>query len=128
MRLFPEVRPDRGFDLGSGAAPDTSTPGPETTNGAVPAFGDGSAVVNPGRLGSHNRPESSPTRTRTTAPISEKYEAGKADSAPDSAFRPDCQYGIDPDLARLVDVWQKLPVHIRAAILALIESANPRVL
>lgn len=65
MRLFPEVRPDRGFDFGSDNGPDNSTPGPETTNGAVPAHGNGSVCVNPGRLGSHNRPESSPGRTRT---------------------------------------------------------------
>lgn len=66
MRLFPEVRPDRGFDFGRGdRGPDDSTPGPETTSGAEPANEDGSAVVNPGRLGSHNRPESSPNWTRT---------------------------------------------------------------
>jgi hypothetical protein len=65
MRLFPEVRPDRGFDFDSGDnGPDGSTPGPETTNGAVPAIGGGSVVVNPGRLGSHNRPESSPRRSQ----------------------------------------------------------------
>ncbi len=66
MRLFPEVRPDRGFDFGSGDnGPNDPTPAPQTTNGAIPANGNGSALVNPGRLGSHNRPESSPSRTRT---------------------------------------------------------------
>jgi site-specific DNA recombinase len=65
MRLFPEVRPDRGFDFGSDNGPDDSNPGPETTNGAIPANEDGSAVVNPGRFGSHNRPESSPPVART---------------------------------------------------------------
>src|SRR5262249_5146507 len=66
MRLFPEVRPDNGFDFGSGEnPPDDSTPSPETTNGAIPASGNGSVLVNPGRLGSDNRPESSPSRTRT---------------------------------------------------------------
>jgi hypothetical protein len=65
MRLFPEVRPDRGFDFSDESGPDDSTPGPETTNGAAHVKGNGSAVVNPGRFGSHNRPESSPTRTRT---------------------------------------------------------------
>ena len=65
MRLFPEVRPDRGFDFGRDSGPDDTTPSPETTNGAAPAIGGGSVVVNPGRLGSHNRPESSPSRTRT---------------------------------------------------------------
>lgn len=65
MRLFPEVRPDRGFDFGGDHGPDDSTPSPETTNGAIPASENGSACVNPGRFGSHNRPESSPTRTRT---------------------------------------------------------------
>ena len=65
MRLFPEVRPDRGFDFGGDHGPDDSTPGPETTNGAIPASENGSAVVNPGRFGSHNRPESSPTWIRT---------------------------------------------------------------
>ncbi len=65
MRLFPEVRPDRGFDFGGDHGPDDSTPSPEKINGAIPASENGSAVVNPGRFGSHNRPESSPTRTRT---------------------------------------------------------------
>jgi len=65
MRLFPEVRPDRGFDFGGNHGPDDSTPGPETTNGAIPASENGSAVVNPEQFGSHNRPESSPSRTRT---------------------------------------------------------------
>ena len=57
MRLFPEVRPDRGFDFGGDGGPDNSTPGPETTYGAVPAHGNDSFCVNSGRLGSHNRPE-----------------------------------------------------------------------
>ena len=61
MRLFPEVRPDRGFDFGDGDQPDDGNPGPETTNGAVPKLENGSACVNPGQLGSHNRPESSPS-------------------------------------------------------------------
>jgi site-specific DNA recombinase len=65
MRLFPEVRPDRGFDFGSDNGPDDSNPSPETTNGAIPKCGNGSVVVNPGRFGSHNCPESSPTRART---------------------------------------------------------------
>jgi site-specific DNA recombinase len=63
MRLFPEVRPDRGFDFGGESGPDDSNPCPSTTNGAVPANGDGSVIVNPGRLGSHNRPKSSPCAT-----------------------------------------------------------------
>src|SRR5207302_867845 len=33
VRLFPEMRPDRGFDFGAGGGPDDSTAGPETTNG-----------------------------------------------------------------------------------------------
>jgi site-specific DNA recombinase len=68
MRLFPEVRPDRGFDFGGDNGPNDSTPGPETTNGAIPASEDGSAVVNPGRFGSHNRPESSAGKIRTFNP------------------------------------------------------------
>ena len=68
MRLFPEVRPERGFDFGRDSGPDDSNPGPETTNGTVSANGDGSVVVNPGWLGSHNRPESSPGRIRTYDP------------------------------------------------------------
>jgi hypothetical protein len=61
MRLFPEVRPDRGFDFGGDNGSDDSTPGPETTNGAihVNGNGNGSACVNPGQFGSHNCPESS---------------------------------------------------------------------
>jgi hypothetical protein len=69
MRLFPEVRPDRGFDFGGESSPYDSNPGPETTNGAVPANGDGSVIVNPGRLGSHNRPKSSARRIRTFDPL-----------------------------------------------------------
>ena len=65
MRLFPEVRPDRGFDFGGDNGPDGSTPGPVTTNGAIPIIENGSAVVNPGQFGSHNCPKSSPTRART---------------------------------------------------------------
>ena len=70
MRLFPEVRPDRGFDFGRGekSGPDDANPRLETNNGAVPTIGDGSACVNPGRFGSHNRPESSPGRIRTYDP------------------------------------------------------------
>lgn len=65
MRLFPEVRPDRGFDFGSGSSPDEANPGPETTIGAVPAAENDPNCVNPGQYGSHNCPESSPTRART---------------------------------------------------------------
>lgn len=65
MRLFPEVRPDRGFDFGGEKGPNDLNPGPETTNGANPGEEDGSACVNPGRFGSHNRQESSPARIRT---------------------------------------------------------------
>ncbi len=68
MRLFPEVRPDRGFDFGGDHGPDDSNPGPETTNGAIPASENGSACVNPGQFGSHNRPESSSGRIRTYDP------------------------------------------------------------
>ncbi|MCZ2340482.1 MAG: recombinase family protein [Bacteroidales bacterium] len=64
MRLFPEVRPDRGFDFGGGSGPDDGTSGPETTNRAVPCVENGSAVLTDGRLGSHNRPKSSPSDTR----------------------------------------------------------------
>jgi len=42
MRLFPEVRPDRGFDFGgeTDRGPDGGTPSPETHNGdAAPVDG-----------------------------------------------------------------------------------------
>ena len=68
MRLFPEVRPDRGFDFGGDGGWDISNPGPGTTSGAVPAGDSGPARVNPEQLGSHNRPESSPGRIRTYDP------------------------------------------------------------
>jgi hypothetical protein len=64
MRLFPEVRPDRGFDFGSDNGPDDGSPAPETTNGDATRNGCDPVVVNPGRLGSHNRPKSSPKWTR----------------------------------------------------------------
>jgi len=63
MRLFPEVRPDRGFDFGGGRGSGDGNPGPEATGGAMPAGVNGSARVNPGRLGSHSRPQSSPAET-----------------------------------------------------------------
>lgn len=68
MRLFPEVRPDRGFDFGGEKGPNDSNPSPETTNGASPGEEDGSACVNPGRFGSHNRQESSAGKIRTFNP------------------------------------------------------------
>lgn len=46
MRLFPEVRPDRGFDFGNGeCGPDGGTPGPQTRNGDAAESGDGPAVL-----------------------------------------------------------------------------------
>ncbi len=65
MRLFPEVRPDRGFDFGGDNGPDDGSSGPEMANGDATKNGCDPVAVNPGRFGSHNRPESSPSRTRT---------------------------------------------------------------
>lgn len=65
MRLFPEVQPDRGFDFACDSGPNDGRSCPETKNGAAPSFGNGSACVNHVSLGSHNRPESSPSRART---------------------------------------------------------------
>lgn len=65
MRLFPEVRPDRGFDFGGDNGPDDGSSGPEMANGDATRNGCDPVAVNPGRFGSHNRPESSPSRTRT---------------------------------------------------------------
>lgn len=47
MRLFPEVRPDRGFDLGSGGngGPDDANPSPETSNGAIPSSGEAPSLL-----------------------------------------------------------------------------------
>ncbi len=47
MRLFPEVRPDRGFDFGDGGGngPDDVNPGPETTNEADAMNGSDPAVL-----------------------------------------------------------------------------------
>lgn len=64
MRLFPEVRPDRGFEFGGDNGPDDGSSGPETRDGAVPACGNCSVCVNHGQLGSHNCPEGSPNWTR----------------------------------------------------------------
>lgn len=33
---------------------------------------------------------------------------------------------VDPDLARVLDAWPGLPEYIKAAVLALVESAGPR--
>jgi hypothetical protein len=84
MRLFPEVRPDRGFDFGRDSGPDDSTPGPETTNGAAPEEVNGSAGVIPGRLGSHSRPESSPGRIRTYDPPVNSRPVGGCNPCPAS--------------------------------------------
>lgn len=65
IRLFPEVRPDRGFDFARGDGPYDGSSGPQTTNGADPSLGNGSARVNHGPVSSHNCPESSPSRART---------------------------------------------------------------
>lgn len=62
MRLFPEVRPDRGFDFDADDCPDEPSPGPEMANGDATKNGCAPVAVNHGRLGSHNRPESSASR------------------------------------------------------------------
>lgn len=64
-RLFPELQPERGVGFGEGDGPDSGTPGPETTSGDTTQDGCAPAVVNLGRLGSHNRPESPPAWART---------------------------------------------------------------
>ena len=72
MRLFPEVRPDCSFDFGEGDDSDDGNPSPETTNGAIPKYENGSACVNLERLGSHSRPESSPTRSQLDSSFIER--------------------------------------------------------
>lgn len=67
MRLFPEVRPDRGFDFGGGDnGPDDGSSGPEMGNGDAARNGCDPVAVNRGQFGSHNCPESSPSWTRTS--------------------------------------------------------------
>ncbi|WP_459557735.1 hypothetical protein [Lacunimicrobium album] len=60
MRLFPEVRPDRGFDFGGGEGTDDPNPCPEMTNGIISKSGNNPACINHGRHGAHNRPERLP--------------------------------------------------------------------
>ncbi len=53
IRLFPEVRPDRGFDLGnsdSSGGPDDESPCPEMTNGDGSPVGDDPALLTDSRL------------------------------------------------------------------------------
>lgn len=84
MRQFPEVRPDGGFDFGSGDyLPDDPNPTPETINGAIPAGGNGSVLVNPGRLGSHNRPESSPSEIRTGSQPVNRLQSDTSEQVPE---------------------------------------------
>ena len=40
------------------------------------------------------------------------------------ALTPSLQLPADPELARLVDAWPTLPAHIRAAVLALVQTAG----
>jgi hypothetical protein len=126
MRLFPEVRPDRGFDFSGGNGPDDSNPGPETTNGAIHVNGNGSAVVNPGRIGSHNRPESSARRIRTFDPpvnsrlVNDSNPEKTSESAPSAA---PVAAGLPDEKAGTVDLTT-LPEHVRRAVEALIASAG----
>lgn len=53
LRLFPEVRPDRGFDLGDDeplGGPDDSSPCPEMTSSDDSQAGDAAAVLTDSRL------------------------------------------------------------------------------
>jgi hypothetical protein len=53
IRLFPEVRPDRGFDLGNSdpsSGPDDESPCPEMTNGDGSLVGDDPALLTDSRL------------------------------------------------------------------------------
>ena len=67
LRLFPEVRLDRGFDFGEdrGSGQDDVNPGPETTNGAIAANGDDPDVLTQDGFVRTTVLKSSPTRTRT---------------------------------------------------------------
>ena len=65
LKLFPEVRPDRGFDLEWDPSDDDSPP-PQTQSGIVTKTGNDPDCVNPDTKCSHRCPESSPERTRTS--------------------------------------------------------------
>ena len=55
--------------------------------------------------------------TPPKTPIPENERAGSG--APDGEKAP-----VDPDLAKVMAAWPKLPEHIKAAVLALVRSAD----
>ena len=110
---------------------DLPNPGPETTNGAVPVEGNGSAGVNPERLGSHNRSESSARRIRTFNPPVNSRQIGNRNTLPGIAcgdsghsLAPQLAHQHDPDLGPIVAAWPDLPEHIRQAMMALVRSSR----
>ena len=63
-------------------------------------------------------PEHSPLALSRTAISAEGGAKSDAHDAPTPVR--------DPDLARIVDCWPKLPEHIKAAIMALAQSASKK--
>ena len=51
---------------------------------------------------------------------------GADDGSPGSSKTDRSRPVIDPELARIVEVWPDLPEHIRAAVMALVTSAGPK--
>ena len=77
-------------------------------------------------------PFSSPSRTRTyNKPVNSRKDVGRK-SMEDSTSGHDkpqlsaplAQPPADPDLSRVIEAWPILPAHIRAAVLALVQTAR----
>jgi hypothetical protein len=66
---------------------------------------------------------SSPAECASGASECEAMREARASFAQAEEPLLDC---LSPDLARVVDAWDGLPLHIRTSILALVDAAAPR--
>ena len=79
--------------------------------------------------------DSAPRRTRTYNPLIKSEGAAGSKAEQGTGLRPgdkplaaglqktDC---LSPELARVIDAWDELPLHIRTSILALADAAKAR--
>lgn len=84
------------------------------------------AGFEPATLGLGNRPSEYASHHRGRAsddrpgPLAPQLAASAREPPSPLAATP-----ADPDLARVLDAWPSLPPHIRAAVLALVQTAPP---